>query len=69
MQIQLVLVEGGRMLLESFIHENLWDEARVITSPKLFPIGISSPKLDSDPVSRQDIEDDIHTVYRNNFNL
>lgn len=33
--IQSVLVEGGTTLLQSFIDEKLWDEARVITNAKM----------------------------------
>jgi diaminohydroxyphosphoribosylaminopyrimidine deaminase/5-amino-6-(5-phosphoribosylamino)uracil reductase len=33
--IQSVLVEGGSTLLQSFIDQNAWDEARVITNRKL----------------------------------
>lgn len=44
--IQSVLVEGGRKLLQSFIEEGLFDEARVITATKIFAkSGISSPLL------------------------
>ena len=35
LNIQSVLVEGGTELLQSFIDENLWDEARVITNTQL----------------------------------
>ena len=32
-KIQSVIVEGGARLLQSFIDEGIWDEARVITEP------------------------------------
>ncbi len=35
MQIQSVLVEGGTKLLQSFIDEGLWDEARIIINEKM----------------------------------
>jgi diaminohydroxyphosphoribosylaminopyrimidine deaminase/5-amino-6-(5-phosphoribosylamino)uracil reductase len=35
MSIQSVLVEGGAYLLQSFIDEGLWDEARVITNEEM----------------------------------
>jgi len=35
LNIQSVLVEGGAKLLQSFIDENLWDEARVINNTQL----------------------------------
>lgn len=47
--IQSVLIEGGALLLQSFINENLWDEARIITNTDmLIPEGINAPVLNED---------------------
>jgi len=44
--IQSVLVEGGARLLQSFIDEDAWDEARIITNNELdLPAGIPAPRL------------------------
>jgi diaminohydroxyphosphoribosylaminopyrimidine deaminase/5-amino-6-(5-phosphoribosylamino)uracil reductase len=43
--IQSVIVEGGARLLQSFIDEGLWDEARVISNEELF-IGEGLPAPD-----------------------
>ena len=46
LNIQSILVEGGRKTLQLFIDSNLWDEARVITNTNLtIADGISSPTL------------------------
>lgn len=46
LNIQSVLVEGGTRLLQSFIDENYWDEASVITNTELeIPAGIQAPVL------------------------
>jgi diaminohydroxyphosphoribosylaminopyrimidine deaminase/5-amino-6-(5-phosphoribosylamino)uracil reductase len=46
LKIQSVLVEGGAKLLQSFIDEQLWDEARVITNSRLqVPDGLPAPSL------------------------
>lgn len=46
MQIQSVIIEGGTTLLQSFINENLWDEARVITNTALqIGDGVNAPVL------------------------
>ena len=46
LNIQSVLVEGGAKLLQSFINENAWDEARIITNETLrIPGGIKAPEL------------------------
>ncbi len=46
LHIQSILIEGGAKLLQSFIDENLWDEARVITNEQLaIGNGLSAPLL------------------------
>src|SRR5690606_32367040 len=42
-QIQSVIVEGGSQLLQSFIQENIWDEARIFTSEISLREGVKSP--------------------------
>jgi diaminohydroxyphosphoribosylaminopyrimidine deaminase/5-amino-6-(5-phosphoribosylamino)uracil reductase len=47
LDIQSVLVEGGAKLLQSFIDEGLWDEARVIKNQGLITgDGLRSPVLE-----------------------
>lgn len=43
--LQSLLVEGGSELLQSFIDEDLWDEAFVEESPTLLFSGIQAPKI------------------------
>lgn len=57
-QIQSVIIEGGTKVLDSFIQDNLWDEARVFTSPVLFENGIKAPEFDFNPHSETEIEND-----------
>ncbi len=46
LKIQSVIVEGGAVLLQSFIEEKLWDEARVITNTKMeIENGLPAPQL------------------------
>jgi diaminohydroxyphosphoribosylaminopyrimidine deaminase / 5-amino-6-(5-phosphoribosylamino)uracil reductase len=48
LKIQSLLVEGGAQLLQTFIDEGIWDEARVITNPTLtIGKGIAAPVLRS----------------------
>ena len=45
-KIQSVIIEGGAKLLQSFIDEGYWDEARVITNEQLIiGEGINAPEL------------------------
>jgi diaminohydroxyphosphoribosylaminopyrimidine deaminase/5-amino-6-(5-phosphoribosylamino)uracil reductase len=43
--IQSLLVEGGATTLNLFIEHNLWDEARIFQSPRLFEKGIAGPTI------------------------
>lgn len=46
LRIMSVMIEGGAKLLQSFIDEDYWDEARVITNEELFVSdGVKAPQL------------------------
>ena len=45
MDVQSVIVEGGRKTLDLFIEAGLWDEARVFTSGACWGTGIAAPVL------------------------
>ncbi|MDT8412318.1 MAG: bifunctional diaminohydroxyphosphoribosylaminopyrimidine deaminase/5-amino-6-(5-phosphoribosylamino)uracil reductase RibD [Vicingaceae bacterium] len=64
-QITSVFIEGGSQLLQAFIDENLWDEARVFTGNKTFRNGLKAPILNNLPVSSKTIGDDELTIYLN----
>jgi diaminohydroxyphosphoribosylaminopyrimidine deaminase/5-amino-6-(5-phosphoribosylamino)uracil reductase len=56
LKIQSVLVEGGSRLLQSFIDEQMWDEARVITNSSLHvETGISAPSLTNHNLINEEI--------------
>ena len=57
-EIQSVIVEGGRKLLQSFINENLWDEARIFTGNKMFYNGVPSPVIHGKITSEENIHQD-----------
>lgn len=42
-QVQSLIVEGGALLLQSFLREGCWDEARVFTGTTLFGNGPKAP--------------------------
>jgi len=67
--IQTVIVEGGTKLLQSFIDEGLWDEARVITNSTLnMGKGLAAPVLKNNIlVEEQMIENDVVSVWRVKF--
>lgn len=64
--VQSVLVEGGLMLLDSLIKENLWDEARVFRGLRKFGEGIPAPLIEEEYLLEQyHIRDDVLMIYRN----
>lgn len=63
--IQSVFVEGGRILLQSFIDHNLWDEARVFIGKKTFGHGIPAPRLSAVSTSQNDFWGDQLLTYHN----
>ena len=61
-----VIVEGGTKLINSFIHNQLWDEARVfIADKKIGDEGVNAPELDAKPLIRKAIDGDQLLIYRN----
>jgi len=67
MNIQSVLVEGGAYLLQSFIDEGMWDEARVVCNEGLtLGNGLPAPVLkDQKLVSAEQIFSDVIRTYKN----
>ncbi|WP_234424338.1 bifunctional diaminohydroxyphosphoribosylaminopyrimidine deaminase/5-amino-6-(5-phosphoribosylamino)uracil reductase RibD [Aquimarina sp. Aq107] len=64
-EIQSVIIEGGSYTIQSFINENLWDEARVFTGMNSFVKGVKAPKFQSKLVSEKKIIDDTLRMYYN----
>jgi diaminohydroxyphosphoribosylaminopyrimidine deaminase/5-amino-6-(5-phosphoribosylamino)uracil reductase len=44
-QIQSVIIEGGNQTLQTFIDENLWDEARIFKGQSIFKNGTKAPTI------------------------
>jgi diaminohydroxyphosphoribosylaminopyrimidine deaminase / 5-amino-6-(5-phosphoribosylamino)uracil reductase len=67
MGIQSVLIEGGPYLLQSFIEEGLWDEARVITNEELDAgAGLHAPVLTNAALQdSQKVFSDVIRIYKN----
>ncbi len=64
-ELQSVFVEGGQKLLNSFIEENLWDEARVFTGPGTFGAGVSAPVIRHITPAEHRIREDVVFFYDN----
>ncbi len=65
LNIQSLIVEGGKYLLESFIKKNLWDEARVFTGNITFGSGLPTPVIPQTHHSSYIINNDRLTIWYN----
>lgn len=63
--IQSIIVEGGKYVLDLFIKNNCWDEARVIIGNKTFENGLAAPIIGIKPKMEQIILDNKLLFYRN----
>jgi len=59
-----LLVEGGFELLQSFIDQNLWDEARIFTGSTKFMDGVKAPVISGNIISYETLDHNILTVMR-----
>jgi diaminohydroxyphosphoribosylaminopyrimidine deaminase/5-amino-6-(5-phosphoribosylamino)uracil reductase len=64
----ILLVEGGATVLNEFIRQGLWDEARVITGQNWLTNGISAPILPVSPEASISLGSDQLSVFRNPVN-
>jgi len=61
--IQSLLVEGGKALLESYMREGLWDEARVYIGNARFGSGIKAPETDWILDREEALDDSLMRIY------
>lgn len=57
--IQSVIIEGGAQTLQTFIDENLWDEARIFSGPITFNNGTKAPIISGTTLTTTKIKQDI----------
>lgn len=62
-KIQSVLVEGGAAILNALIEAQLWDEARIFTSPQTFGRGIAAPLIQGKRIAQESIGTDRLEVF------
>lgn len=69
LNIQSVIVEGGAQLLQSFIDEGMWDEARVITNTELIAgDGLPAPQLSNQKLANHfSIASDTIDIYQSKY--
>jgi diaminohydroxyphosphoribosylaminopyrimidine deaminase/5-amino-6-(5-phosphoribosylamino)uracil reductase len=64
-QIQSIIIEGGRQTLQSFIDENLWDEARIFIGKTNFNKGTKAPFISRKNSTKTNILNDELIQLRN----
>lgn len=64
-QIQSIIIEGGRQTLQTFIDENLWDEARIFVGKTQFETGTKAPIIAKKNLEKHSIGSDVLVIVRN----
>ena len=63
--INSVIIEGGSKTLQTFIEEDIWDEARVFTGDSEFKSGVKAPNFKRNLISETKIKTDTLRIYTN----
>ena len=63
--IQSIIIEGGAKTLQTFIDENLWDEAMVFIGDVNLEEGTKVPEIHGKLYSKKKIKTDILNIYKN----
>ncbi|TYA71483.1 bifunctional diaminohydroxyphosphoribosylaminopyrimidine deaminase/5-amino-6-(5-phosphoribosylamino)uracil reductase RibD [Seonamhaeicola marinus] len=61
--INSIIIEGGQKTLQTFINEDLWDEARVFTGDVMFKEGTKAPKFNGQQIFEETIGSDTLKIY------
>ncbi len=64
-EINSIIIEGGSKTLQTFIDENLWDEARIFTGTVQFKNGVKSPNFSGRLISEENIIGDTLKTFVN----
>ena len=63
--IQSLIIEGGKLTLQTFIDQGLWDEARIFTGESHFGKGTPAPTISGKLMSQQQINSDLLKLLKN----
>ncbi len=63
--IRSIIIEGGQKILNSFVANDLWDEARILTAKKELFVGLKAPELNCEPIKEFKILTDTLQIYSN----
>jgi len=65
LEVNSILIEGGKTTIENFIHEGTWDEARILTGEILFKNGAHSPTIKGKKITEYFSGKDQITILQN----
>ena len=63
--INSIIIEGGAKTLQTFINENLWDEARIFKGSSAFKTGVKAPNFSGNLIFEETILNDSLKFYNN----
>lgn len=55
-EVQSIIIEGGTKTIQSFIDQDLWDEARIFTTEKILNDGVLAPKINGKLITKKKIK-------------
>ncbi len=64
-QLNSIIIEGGRITLQQFIDQGLWDEARIFTGSTSFRQGLSAPTISGREKTRLQLLSDTLSILYN----
>ena len=59
-----LIVEGGQLLLNSFINLGLWDEARMFAGKNIFHAGVKAPVFEGRLIKSEELDDSWMFLFR-----
>jgi diaminohydroxyphosphoribosylaminopyrimidine deaminase / 5-amino-6-(5-phosphoribosylamino)uracil reductase len=59
-----LIVEGGQKLINSFVKDEIWDEARVFVGKNVFLEGVRAPKFDGELIKSEELDDSWMFLFR-----
>ena len=59
-----LIVEGGQMLINSFINLGIWDEARMFVGKNLFHSGVKAPVFEGNLIKSEELDDSWMFLFR-----
>lgn len=69
LNIQSLIIEGGRIVLQNFLDKGLWDEVRRFVGDTFFVKGVLAPECKESPSHEDSIGNSSLYIYRNAKNL